>query len=247
MTRIVVKKEEESGPWWRIGMVALLLALLVSGWGLFEYGRYRAGYDRAAFNQLRQQLEKNNSELEAEVRRLRQEKMELEQTRQIESRAYGLVRKDLRDLQNELLELKEELAFYRGIVSPEESGRGLQIQRFNITKDSEERAWNFKLVLTRVLKNKGVAKGTVEVQVDGIDAQGKHSSVTPLQRLRYNFKYFQNIKGKVELPEGFVPSRATVVLKPGGRGNKTEVRKSFDWPVEPKAMRGDDDVGEKQG
>ncbi len=235
MTRIVVKKEEESGPWWRIGVAALVLAVLVSGWGLFEFGRYRAGYDRAAFNQFRQRLERSNAELEAEVRKLRQEKMELEQARHIESQAYSLVRKDLRDLQDELLELKEELAFYRGIVSPKESGRGLQIQRLNVTPASEERFWHFKLVLTRVLKNKGAAKGTVEIRVEGADGQGRHSSISPLQRLRYNFKYFQNIEGKFQLPEGFTPSRVTVVLKPGGRGNKTEVKKSFDWPAEPES------------
>ncbi len=246
MTRIIVKKEQESGPWWRIGVAALVLAVLVSGWGMFEYGRYRAGYDRAGFNKIRQQLEKSNAELEAEVRKLQQEKMELEQTRHIESQAYRLVREDLRTLQDELLELKEELAFYRGIVSPEEGGRGLQIQRFTVAKDDEERSWLFKLVLTRVLKNRGVAKGAVEIKIEGVDEQGKRSFISPQQRLRYNFRYFQNIEGKVKFPKGFVPSRATVTLKPGGRGNKTELKKSFDWPVKPESTRGDDNVGENQ-
>ncbi len=246
MTRVVIRKE--SGPPWRyIAVAALLLALLISGWGLFEYGRYRAGYDRAHFRQIQQRLEENNAKLEAELRRLQQEKIELEQTRRIESQAYSLVREDLRTLQGELLELKQELAFYRGIVSPEEGGRGLQIQRFTATPSAEANGWVFKVVLTRVLKNKGVAKGTMEIKIDGTDGQGNRASVSPLRRLRYNFKYFQNIEGDFQLPKGFTPSRATVILRPGGRGNKTELKKSFDWPGKPGSTRGDENVGEKQG
>ena len=243
MTRIIIKKEEpppENRLWWRIGVVALLLALLVSAWGLFEYGRYRAGYDRSAFNKLRRQLEQNSASLEAELKKLREEKMLLQQSAHIDGQAYAEVRKDLAELQDEILELKEELAFYRGIVSPRDTThRGLQIQRFTLTRGSGgERTWHYKVVLTRVLKNDGTARGKIELLVEGVSGDSgvnkqltlSSISVPRVQQLSYNFKYFQTIEGELEIPEGFVPSRTILILKPGGRGNRTQLKKSFDWP-----------------
>ncbi len=239
MSRIVIKKEEEeNNSWWRFGLAALLVASLVSAWGIFEYGRYRAGYDRVAFKEVRQKLEQSNAAFEAELRKLRKEKLDLEHTMRIESQAYSQVRKDLMGLQDELLELKEELAFYRGIISPSDVNRGLQIQRFTLTKSGGERSWHYKLVLTRVLKNRGTARGTAEILVEGVSAESGVNkqltlsgiSVPRVQQLRYNFKYFQNIEGEIELPAGFTPSRAILILKPGGKGNKTQLKKVFDWP-----------------
>jgi len=141
-------------------------------------------------------------------------------------------------LQDELLELKEELAFYRGIISPKEANRGLQIQQFTLTQGSGEHSWHYKLVLTRVLKNHGMAQGVAEILVEGVSAEsGKKKqlplgsiSVPPVKQLRYKFKYFQNLEGEITLPAEFSPSRVILILKPGGKGNKTRLRKVFDWP-----------------
>jgi len=246
MNSVAAKKEKiNSGLWWRIGLIALVFALILTlAWRIFEFGRYMAGYDRAAFGEIRQKLEENSATLESELRELRKQKMVLEQTNRIESQAYGQVRKDLMGLQDDILELKEELAFYRGIVSPDEdTARGLQVQRFTITKSSGERSWHYKLVLTRVLKNGGTAKGAVEFLIEGVASESgikkqlalNGISVPRVQQISYNFKYFQNIEGEIELPEGFVPSRTVLILKPGGRGNKTELKKMFDWPEEHKS------------
>ncbi len=239
MTRTVIdENEEETSPWWRIGLTVLILALLVAAWSIFEYGRYRAGYDRVTFRDIRLQLEQSNTAQEVDLRKLRKEKLDLEQTMRIENQAYSQVRKDLMELQEELLELKEELAFYRGIVSPEDADRGLQIQRFTVTKNQEDRSWQYKLVLTRVLKNRGTARGTAEIQVEGVTAESGSKkllslgeiSVPRVKHLRYGFKYFQNLEGEIKLPAGFAPSRVILVLKPGGKGNKTQLKKTFDWP-----------------
>ncbi len=239
MKRSVIGGKEERGPLWQIGLALSMAALLLAAWGIFEYGRYRAGYDRVVFNDIRQRLEKSNAVFETELKKLRKEKLDLEQTMRIENQAYGQVRKDLVSLQEELLELKEELAFYRGIISPEDAERGLQIQNFSVTKGDEPHSWHYKLVLTRVLKNRGTAKGTAELQVEGVTTKSGEKkllslgqiSAPPVKRLRYNFKYFQNLEGEIRLPSGFTPSRAILVLKPGGKGNRTRLKKIFDWPA----------------
>ena len=238
MSRTATREEDSFRK--RTGLVVLMFVLLLSAWGIFEYGRYRAGYDRAVFRDIRQNLEESNIALEVELRKLRQEKLDLEQSVRIEGQAYSQVRKDLMNLQDELLELKEELAFYRGIISPKDANRGLQIQRFTVTRGREERVWHYKLVLTRVLKNRGTARGTAEIHVEGVTAKSGRKiqlaldkiSIPRGRKLRYNFKYFQNLEGEMKFPDGFTPSRVMLVLKPGGKGNKTRIKKVFDWPEE---------------
>ncbi|HFC53063.1 MAG TPA: hypothetical protein ENJ43_01365 [Gammaproteobacteria bacterium] len=261
MTRIVIQKEpERDHPWRRRAVVVLAVVVaLITCWSVFEYGRYRAGYDGAAMREMRQKLEQTNAGLEKELNRLREENSNLEQSSRIESQAYAQVRAHLARLQDEILELKQELAFYRSIVSPEDKRRGLQIQRFTLNRSSVERLWRYRLVLTRVLNNGAPARGTVDLTVEGEEAgsgNGKQLalssiSVPRIRRLGYNFKYFQNIEGELEIPEGFVPERVVLVLNPGGKGNQTRIRKVFDWPdkgrngVGSVATGGTSDVGKE--
>ncbi len=223
---------------WRRRVVAVLalVVALVSAWSIFEYGRYRAGYDGDAMREMRHRLEQANADLEQELKRLREENASLEHSSRIESQAYAQVRSDLRELQDEILELKQELAFYRGIVSPDEERRGLQIQRFVLAPVGGERRWHYNLVLTRVFNSGAAARGAVELLVEGVESGIRKQlslstvSVPRIHQLEYNFKYFQKIEGELEIPEGFVPARVVLVLKPGGKGNKTRIRKIFDWP-----------------
>ncbi len=240
MTRIVIQQEpEEERPWHRRAVVALAAVVaLIMAWSLFEYGRYRAGYDGYAMREIRQRLEQANSSLERELGRLREENSYLEHSARIERQACVQIKSDLTGLQDEILELKQELAFYRSIVSPDDERRGLRIQRFTLNKSSVERLWRYKLVLTRALNKGAPARGTVDLTVEGQEAGSAVSkqlalsaiSVPRIRRLSYNFKYFQNLEGELEIPEGFVPERVVLVLNPGGKGNRTRIQKVFDWP-----------------
>jgi len=131
----------------------VLLVLLISGWTLFDYGRYLAGYDSRDTESEIEGLLQTQAHLEKRIELLREDKAVLERAAQIERKAYNELDTTLKILQAEILEHKEELAFYRGIVSPKDSSSGLYLQNFFLTQNGDTRNYRYKVVLTQVLKN----------------------------------------------------------------------------------------------
>lgn len=215
---------------WRVRIFIALAATIVimAGWVLFEYGRFSSGFDSLEAYRERGELLDTQKELEDQVEGLREQKAVLERAAQIEKKAYAELDINLKILQAELLELKEELAFYRGIVSPNNASAGLRLQRFKIESTGQPRSYRSKVVLTQVLKNHRLARGYVRLSMEGLlngqlmtltlkDLTEKH-----IKEIKYRFKYFQNLEEDLILPEGFKPLRAMIqVIPTGGKSRKT--------------------------
>ena len=230
-------KVKHHNPWkTRVFILLGLLAIGVGGWSLFDYGRYQAGYDSAEYDLEQLRLVALVDELQDEIEKLREQKAQLERAAQIERQAYNELDTNLKLLQGEILELKEELAFYRGIVSPRDASRGLRLQRFSLEPNGL-RSYRYTVVLTQVLKNDSLASGRVKFLIDGL--QGNESKTLDLaalsensvKELDYRFKYFQNLEGDLVLPKGFKPMRATAQILPGGQ-QEDMIEKTIDWPTE---------------
>ena len=215
----------------------ILLFVLISGWTLFDYGRFLAGFNSKETASEINSLLKVQDHLEKRIETLREEKAVLERAAQIERKAYNELDTTLKVLQAEILELKEELAFYRGIVSPSESSSGLHLQNFLLEQNGETRSYRYKVVLTQVLKNDRLARGTVKLRFDGL--QNGESKILNLRQvtgnkvkeLNYRFKYFQNVEGVVEFPDDFKLLRVTVQILPNGT-ERDMIEKTIEWTIE---------------
>ena len=230
-------KVRHHNPWRNRALIALgLLGLVVGGWSLFDYGRYQAGYSSLEADQERLALMVTIDGLRKEVSELREEKARLQRARQVEKEAGEVLDQNLKALQGEILELKKELAFYRGIVSPRDASRGLRLQRFSLEPHGK-RTYRYTVVLTQVLKNDRLARGQVRLKVDGLmNGQPRTLDLAaisekPFKELNYRFKYFQSLEGDLVLPSGFKPLRATAQILPGGR-TRDMIEKTIDWPTE---------------
>jgi hypothetical protein len=157
----------------------------------------------------------------------------LERAQQVEGKAYEDVDVHLRSLQDEVLALKEEIAFYRGIVSAGKE-KGLKIQTFVVDKESSSGAYRFQLVLTQHLKRVRMISGTVKLNI--VDEQnGKprrlmlsDMSGQQANSLKFEFKFFQRIEGRFTLPDGFKPDRLQIQVVSRGK-RPASVEKSFEW------------------
>lgn len=234
MSRLVVTPHR---PWrMRLVIGGLVIGAVLSGWGLFEYGRYRAGFDTLTAQQEQGELNRQNAELHQEIVALREEKAVLERSIQIDRQAYKALEATVGGLQAEIAEYKSELAFYRGIVSPKDAQQGLRVESFDIAANGVENSFRFKLVLTQVLKSDRLARGRATFEVEGLqEGQNKtllqHEVTTDATKFfTFNFKYFQNFEGDLTLPAGFIPLRVVVKLDPSGGADKVE--KIVEWPVE---------------
>lgn len=217
----------------------VVLALFIGGWTLFDYGRFLAGYDsRDSDNEIEELLEVQNH-LEKRIELLREDKAVLERAAQIERKAYKELDRTLKILQAEILEHKEELAFYRGIVSPKDSSSGLYLQNFYLTQNGETQSYRYKLVLTQVLKNSRLINGKVKLQFEGLlDGEPKSLDLKEIttkkvRDLNYRFKYFQNVEGVVEFPKGFSVLRVKIQILPRGR-QRDMIEKTIEWSFEEK-------------
>jgi hypothetical protein len=232
-SKLIIKSHH---PWkhrTKIAVVVLGLGLII--WWVFQYGHSIAGFD---YKNLLVERNAINDKLDTsykDIKALRERIAVLERAGQIDKQGYGGVEKSLKQAQDEMLELKEEVAFYRGIVSPTETASGLSIADFRVSGIGEERAYRFKLVLTQIKSNTRIVKGYARVAFEGIEngAQVEHTlhkvSGGALDKLKLRFMYFQNIEGEVVLPEGFLPSRVVIDVVPSGKG-RTRLKKTFDWP-----------------
>ncbi len=218
---------------------SVLLVLLIGGWTLFDYGRFHAGYDsRDASNEIDGLLQVQDH-LEKTIESLREDKAVLQRAAQIERKAYNELDTTLKILQAEILENKEVLAFYRGIVSPKDSSTGLYLQNFFLNQNGDTRSYRYKVVLTQVLKNSRLINGKVKLQFDGLlngeskILELKAVTIKKVRELSYRFKYFQNIGGVVEFPAGFSLLRVKVQILPRGR-LRDMIEKTIEWTFEEK-------------
>ncbi len=214
--------------------------VLIGGWvgvffvALFSYwlGQIQAGYNLVETAHERETLQQALTEQKDKAKQRGEQVAVLERTQVIDSQSYNVVRNDLKRMQEEILELREEVEFYRGIVSPRERQAGLNIQTFKLEAAGEERLYHFELVMSQVLKNDRFVKGVVKMFVHGVQ-DGEplsldFSDISPNKSVARNlsFRYFQRMEGEIRLPEGFVPRNVMIEMVPQKRN---AVSKTYSW------------------
>lgn len=232
--QLVVRYHSPRRRGWVIGAV-LLLALLM--YGMYELGRYRGGYNQLAELQRRSELTERISTLEQENEKLRIIAADAQLARDVERKAYAEVEKTLEDLQAQVLRHREELAFYRGIVSPDDGIGGLRIQSFHVLPGGVEHHYRLRLVLVQSLRQDAVVSGGVSIQIEGVqDGAPKVLLLADAGvktradgQLPFQFRYFQNLEEDLQLPERFEPRSVTVEVR---AGRAEPVRQSYPWQIE---------------
>jgi hypothetical protein len=232
-SKLIIKSHHPGKHRARIITVVAVLAII--GWAVFEYGHSRSGYDYDNLQQERDKLQNQLDSAQAKIQDQQERIAVLVRASQVDKKGYSGVEQTLKDLQDEMLELKQEVAFYRGIVSPTDTASGINVTDFSISHIGEGHAYRFKLVMTQTKNNTRLVRGYIRVAFEGVQdgAQVEKTlyqvSGGKLNKLKLRFKYFQNIEGEIVLPEGFLPSRVIVDVVSVGK-DAIRLKKTFDWP-----------------
>jgi hypothetical protein len=224
------------GPGLSTGMrAAVVLAILVGAYLIFEFGRIQANYNIVDAIAEQQAFLGEIDVLGNQIVELKQEIALLETHRDVEREAYHVVETDLTDLQRKIQEQQDAITFYRGIVSPKDGGRGLRVQALKLTRGKEERHYNVRLVLVQVMQHDRSVKGVVDFSLEG--AQDGVATTYKLQQLLpedgssswpFAFRYFQDFDRKLILPDGFMPEKINVEVISNTK-SIANVKQSFDW------------------
>jgi outer membrane murein-binding lipoprotein Lpp len=233
--RLVVRYH---APWRRrTVMTAAAVGALLLFYGAYEWGRFEGGYSKFAEIQRRRELSAKIEALEEEKEKLRSDAAAAELARSVDRKAYANVEKSLADLQAQVLRHREELTFYRGIVSPEDGIGGLRIQRFQILPGSADRHYRLLLVLVQSMGQDKVVSGTAIIQIEGArENRPVQLSLTEVKgssradgQLPFQFRHFQNLEQDIVLPEGFEPKAVNVEVR---SARLQAVRESYPWQVQ---------------
>ena len=216
----------------------LLLGLvIVSAYLVFELGRIKAGYDIVEAANDRQANEDVIAELADEVGGLKQEVALIETHRDIDREAYKEVESSLSSLQAKIVEQRDALAFYRGIVSPADGKPGLRVQDLTLTRGDEERQFHVRLVLVQSMQHDRKVSGDVRMSVqcsqDGEEISYELAELLPDDAdsgWPYSFRYFQNFNRQLLLPNGFTPRLIRVEVRSKTR-SIADIEASFDWVI----------------
>jgi len=214
---------------------AIAVAIVVGVYLVFEFGRIQANYNIADAIEEKQGYNSEIDGLENRISVLKQEIALLETHREIDQEAYKVVEADLIDLQRKIQEQRDAIAFYRGIVSPSDGGRGLRVQDFKVTRGKDERQFHMRLVLVQVMQHDRSVKGEVEFSLEG--SQDGVATTYSLEELLptdaksnwpFAFRYFQDFDRVLILPAGFTPEKINIEVKSRTK-SIASVKQSFLW------------------
>jgi hypothetical protein len=222
-------------------LVCGVLVLAGVAYLAFELGRVRGGYSFIDAAELRAGLVDEIQTLQSDNEGLRRKVAVLETARGVDREAYDQVEANLDDLQARIQAQEEALAFYRGIVAPEDGAAGLRVQALELFPVDLEASVRFRLhlVLVQAVKHDRRVSGVVNLIVagerDGASISYPLSELTSdeaFEKLVFSFRYFQDFQTELTLPDNFRPRQVEVELRPSGRGAKP-VDRVFDWAVTP--------------
>ncbi len=144
--------------------------------------------------------------------------------------------KTIGELQAQVAQQTQELAFYRGIVAQSAVSLGVKIQQLHIGPGDKSGRYHVRLTLMRSVRPDDVVAGTLVLGAEG--GAGGESSIdmaaltaNKVRELPFNFRYFQNFDQDIALPSGFQPERLTVEVRSSRKG-VSPFSQTFPWIVD---------------
>jgi len=220
---------------WIASAVVVLLLVVLCIWAAFDVGRKQAGFNSAETDEEITVLQQRIEELTELSNELHREKSKLVLGNTIDNDASSEVKKNLADAQAQITEMKEELLFYRKIVSPKNSSRSIVVNKVQLVAESDNQ-YKYKVVLIQDGRHDRAVRGVVEISFEGEQTDGQivrlalpTISVNKVKKQqRFGFKYFQNFEGVIRIPENFIPKLLYVRAIPK-KSKVPKVDKSFAW------------------
>ena len=204
---------------WLLSFVLSICILLILIKFSFEYGRNSAGFDGALADAYIGQLQAQLEESQAEIMESKRRATMLKHNSRIDDDASVQIKESLTAVQDEVLELKKELVFYKSIVAPEQSGRSIAIQTVELKKNETD-DYQYKIMVSQQGRNDKLVRGTINIRIKGTS---KGKSVTyslsdvskdVKEPMKFGFKYFQNFEGLLKLPVAFTPESLHITASP---------------------------------
>ena len=219
--------------WW---LVIMLLPIVIIGWLIYDFGTQQGGFQQALNIDNSLEVEKYIRQLEKDNKLLVEELAKAQRNSVIDSTASQQIQLGLAAKENEIRELKEELSFYKSVVSPQGQEKGLNINSFSLqSSPGNPQLVKFQLVLTQIGNNNRPAKGMVVIRLQGKEGDAQKTlewwdirSESNVGRPSFNFKYFERIEGDILVPSSFSAENILIKVLPES-DRLSSIQQSYSW------------------
>jgi hypothetical protein len=199
--------------WRALALIAILsVSLALAAW-IYDEGMRIAGFSSNASVREIQSLRNHVMELDAELTKLRSLAGSGESSLQIERATQKQLSRQAQALEYENAALKEDLAFFEGLVPASESGdeAGVRIDHFRIDPGGAVGEYRYRMLVVnnggkQAKELRGRLQLLVKIHQGGKDAMiTLPSSAEPNpQRFRFEIKHFHRLEGVFSVPPGAV-------------------------------------------
>jgi hypothetical protein len=159
------------------------------------------------------------------------------QTAKVDNQSNQQLVETVKQMQQTQLSLESELSFYRKIMAPELDQEGLTIANFQVTPSNNGNSYSYKLVLTQAGKQDQFLKGSVSLILHG-QLAGKTKAYRfrelgtfKSKDFQFQFRYFQNLEGEIELPADFIAEKVEIEAKTSGLRKNQSAQYQFSWNI----------------
>ncbi len=222
---IIVKR----WTWKQITAAALLIVLSII---IFFISGYLLGdTDGISLRKEKTQLNKTVELLNVQLKESQRQLVKLTQISKVDQAANIHAGNSMDSQHQQIRELQRELNFFRSIMAPEDSQKGLQISRFSWQKGNKG-TFNWQISLIQAGSQGRAISGYINIELVAFD--NDNQIIIPLlsgdqsERFNFRFRYFQHLTGNLQLKEGLTPSVIKIVAYPTLKGQPI-LEKVFPW------------------
>lgn len=224
--------------WYRsLVSISVALSLLLVALGGYFYGHFESARQYSVTSTDNERLSASLQEARGEVNTLRSELAIAGRSNLVDQRATEEVQGTVSSLRERIMQLEQDVSFYRQVMSPDSDELGLIIAEFDVTPIDGAGRFHYKAVFRQAGAGDRVLEGKVQIDIAGrVEEQRQVLSLTKILPENstfdpaLNFRYFQNLEGEFILPEGFVPEQVEVKAE-SSKPTAIKVEKIFSWSV----------------
>lgn len=208
--------------YWRLLSVVVILSvsLALSAW-IYDAGRRFAGFQSTESVREIQSLRAHLTEVDAELAKLRSLAGSRESSLQMERATLKQLALQVKALEVENASLKEDLAFFEGLIPTSGAGDGAGVRIDHLLVEQDKGAGDIRyrmLVVYNASPQAKEFKGALQFQVK-VQQGGKDVMLTlpsgpeqNSQRFRFEVKRFHRLEGVFSVPDGAVVKSVEVRL-----------------------------------
>jgi cell division protein FtsB len=213
-SRMAVRPQAR-GYWRGIALTTMAVGTALLTWWLFNSGQRSAGFNRQEFMEQLAEASAKIDRLTAENTQLKAAVDGLQRQARIDQAAQKELAKSANQLQEDNSHLREEVTFFRSIMSGTKVPEGLSAQNFRIEPDALPNEYRYNVLLVqggqreRDFIGKAQLMITLQKQKDGsttvltLPVDDKSAAA-----LDINLKYYQRLEGRFKVEPGMVVKSA---------------------------------------